>query len=173
MFYIERGEWNGYQFHVPGNTSRSFGFETIPASIWFSMATLTTVGFGDVYALTFVGKCLAVGIAISGIILLAIPVAVLASEFKSQYNNLNSTKKLKVKLRKPKMSDEEITHEITRNPVLRKFEIATQEERIFALSTYHSIRKAQRDLLNNSKRKEHDNRYELIKQFKKLQRSWQ
>ena len=42
------------------------GFESIPASIWFVLATLTTVGYGDVYPVTIGGKLVGMTCMLTG-----------------------------------------------------------------------------------------------------------
>lgn len=56
-------------------------FPNIISSMWWSIATLTTVGYGDVYPVTAMGKMLAGVIAILGIGLVALPTGILSSSF--------------------------------------------------------------------------------------------
>ena len=56
-------------------------FGSIPRTMWWSIATLTTVGYGDVYPLTPLGKIFAGVTAITGIGLIALPTSILASAF--------------------------------------------------------------------------------------------
>ncbi|MBK8801344.1 MAG: potassium channel family protein [Fibrobacteres bacterium] len=56
-------------------------FSSIPASMWWAVATLTTVGYGDIYPITWVGKLAASVIAILGIGLFALPAGILADGF--------------------------------------------------------------------------------------------
>jgi voltage-gated potassium channel len=61
-------------------------FSSIPQTMWWAIATLTTVGYGDVYPITPLGKFMAGLTAISGIGLFAIPTALLASGFSERMN---------------------------------------------------------------------------------------
>lgn len=56
-------------------------FSSIPASLWWGVVTLTTVGYGDVYPVTPVGKLLGAVIAVLGVGLVALPASILASGF--------------------------------------------------------------------------------------------
>lgn len=56
-------------------------FTSIPAAMWWGAAALTTVGYGDVYPVTALGKVLGVISAILGIGLFALPAGILASGF--------------------------------------------------------------------------------------------
>jgi voltage-gated potassium channel len=56
-------------------------FGTIPDAMYWSVVTLTTVGYGDVTPITPLGKIIAGVTAIIGIIMLALPVGLLASAF--------------------------------------------------------------------------------------------
>jgi voltage-gated potassium channel len=56
-------------------------FPNIPATMWWAVVTLTTVGYGDVYPITAVGRVLAAAVAILGIGLFALPTAILGSGF--------------------------------------------------------------------------------------------
>lgn len=56
-------------------------FPSIPAALWWGVVTLTTVGYGDVYPVTVLGKLLASAIAILGIGLFALPAGILAAGF--------------------------------------------------------------------------------------------
>jgi voltage-gated potassium channel len=58
---------------------RAFG--SIPRAMWWSIATLTTVGYGDVIPQTVFGKILAGLTAITGIGLIAMPTGILAAAF--------------------------------------------------------------------------------------------
>jgi len=54
-------------------------FSSIPAAMWWAVCTLTTVGYGDVYPVTAVGKVLSACISILGIGLFALPAGILAA----------------------------------------------------------------------------------------------
>ncbi len=56
-------------------------FPNIFATMWWALVTLTTVGYGDVYPVTVVGKLLAAVIAILGIAMYALPTAIIGSAF--------------------------------------------------------------------------------------------
>lgn len=56
-------------------------FSSIPAAMWWSTATLTTVGYGDICPVTATGKFLGSLIAITGIGLFALPAGIIAAGF--------------------------------------------------------------------------------------------
>lgn len=63
---------------------RQEAFASIPRAIWWSVATLTTVGYGDVYPVTPLGRFCAGIIAIAGIGVVALPAGVFASAFSDE-----------------------------------------------------------------------------------------
>jgi len=56
-------------------------FGSIPRAMWWSVATLTTVGYGDVVPVTPPGRVFATLTAITGVGLIAMPAGILASAF--------------------------------------------------------------------------------------------
>mgnify|MGYP000088099232 CR=1 FL=1 len=60
-------------------------FGSIPRALWWSLATLTTIGYGDVYPITVLGKMMTGLIALTGIGLVGLPTAILAGAFSDEY----------------------------------------------------------------------------------------
>ena len=60
-------------------------FSSIPATMWWAVATLTTVGYGDVYPITALGKLLGALIAVLGVGVFALPAALLATGFNEMH----------------------------------------------------------------------------------------
>lgn len=56
-------------------------FGSIPRAMWWAVATLTTVGYGDVVPVTALGRILAAITALCGIGIIALPTGVLAGAF--------------------------------------------------------------------------------------------
>jgi voltage-gated potassium channel len=59
-------------------------FASIPDAMWWGVVTLTTVGYGDVYPVTALGKFIGALIAILGIGLFALPAGIIASGFAAE-----------------------------------------------------------------------------------------
>ena len=56
-------------------------FSSIPATMWWAVATLTTVGYGDVYPVTPLGRLVASVVALLGIGFFALPTAIIGAGF--------------------------------------------------------------------------------------------
>jgi voltage-gated potassium channel len=59
-------------------------FGSIPASAWWALSTLTTVGYGDVVPVTPWGKVLGGVVMLLGICMVALPVAIIATGFTQE-----------------------------------------------------------------------------------------
>ncbi len=56
-------------------------FGSIPRCLWWSIVTVTTVGYGDVYPVTFFGRVIAALTAICGVAAIAIPIGIISAGF--------------------------------------------------------------------------------------------
>ena len=61
-------------------------FGSIPDAMWWAVVTLATVGYGDVYPITPLGKFVAAIVALSAIGLFALPAGILATGFIESIN---------------------------------------------------------------------------------------
>jgi len=68
MFYLE-------------SDSQPEAFSNIGQSLWWAVATLTTVGYGDIYPITTGGKILSGVIALLGVGIVALPTGIISSAF--------------------------------------------------------------------------------------------
>lgn len=67
-------------------------FPNILAAFWWGIATLTTVGYGDVFPVTVLGKILSGIIAFIGIGLVALPTGIISSGFIEELQNKKQKK---------------------------------------------------------------------------------
>lgn len=68
-------------------------FQNAFSGIWWAIETLTTVGYGDIYPITALGKVLASIISLLGIGLVAVPTAIISSGFIEQMDFNNNKNK--------------------------------------------------------------------------------
>lgn len=72
----------GIYFIESGAQPDKFG--SVPESAWWAIATLTTVGYGDVTPITPLGRLFGSLVMIAGLCILALPVAIIASGFTQE-----------------------------------------------------------------------------------------
>ncbi len=66
------------------------GFTSIPRSIYWSIVTLTTVGFGDIVPKTQFGQFLSAVVMILGYAVIAVPTGIVSSEFVAKKSSSNT-----------------------------------------------------------------------------------
>lgn len=74
-YFVEQG--------VPGTT-----FTSVPGAWWWATTSMTTVGYGDIRPDTTIGKVVAFMCILSGILVLALPIAIINDRFSACYFTL-------------------------------------------------------------------------------------
>ena len=82
-------------------------FGSIPAAMWWAMATLTTVGYGDIIPITAWGRFFGGTITLLGMGMVALPAGILASSFSEQAHQRREIFRLKIR---EILADGKITH---------------------------------------------------------------
>ncbi|XP_070710121.1 A-type voltage-gated potassium channel KCND2 [Pempheris klunzingeri] len=80
MFYAEKG-------------SSASKFTSIPAAFWYTIVTMTTLGYGDMVPKTIMGKIFGSVCSLSGVLVIALPVPVIVSNFSRIYHQSQRAEK--------------------------------------------------------------------------------
>lgn len=75
-------------------------FTSIPAAAWWAIVTMTTVGYGDMAPVTIPGKIVGSFCAVSGVLMIALPVPVIVNNFSLYYSHAQARLKLPKKRRR-------------------------------------------------------------------------
>lgn len=70
--------------YIAENTIQPEHFSSIPTTMWWSLITLTTVGYGDVSPITPIGKVVGAFTAIMGVCVVALLTGIVATAFANQ-----------------------------------------------------------------------------------------
>jgi len=86
-------------------------FVSIPACMWWTVVTITTVGYGDMYPVTISGKLIGTITTFTGLIVMAIFVIIIGGNFEKIYKDYQRKKrkhKNMVKSRKSTVDPQEM-----------------------------------------------------------------
>lgn len=89
VYYAERLDIN------PGND-----FKSIPEGLWWAVVTMTTVGYGDMVPKTWAGLLVGSLCSLAGVLVIALPVPVIVSNFSMFYSHTQARMKLPKKRRR-------------------------------------------------------------------------
>ena len=85
-------------------------FSSIPTAMWWGMATLTTVGYGDVAPITPMGQLFGIITMIIGIGMFALPTGIIATGFANEMEKLNFVVNWKLVSKVPFFRDMDVTN---------------------------------------------------------------
>lgn len=78
--------------YVAEHRAQPEAFSSIPVAMWWAVATLTTVGYGDVYPVTAVGRAMGSVVAILGIGMFALPAGILGAAFLEEVEDAKNAR---------------------------------------------------------------------------------
>eukprot|EP00744_Colponema_vietnamica_P004619 GILI01006863.1.p1 GENE.GILI01006863.1~~GILI01006863.1.p1 ORF type:complete len:424 (+),score=136.38 GILI01006863.1:49-1320(+) len=85
MYYCERGSWSSVHDMWVREDGSPSPYSSIPASFWWAIVTMTTVGYGDVFPVTPLGKLVGACTMVCGVLVVALPVTILGSNFSDAW----------------------------------------------------------------------------------------
>ena len=74
-------------------------FNNAFSGIWWSISTILTVGYGDIYPVTVLGRLMAIVISFLGVGVVAIPTGIISAGFVEQYTQLQNQSKVNTGVR--------------------------------------------------------------------------
>ncbi len=119
LYELERDAQRDPEYLVGVTGPDRGGFESIPTTWYFIMATMTTVGYGDHYPVTPAGKFVAAVCMLCGIFVLGLPIVIIGNSFEEvfeQEEELKAQRKRKLREQNTRFTNKG-SDETTNNPL--------------------------------------------------------
>ena len=104
IYAFERGDWKTSDSHAP--LGYWFGVDDAPTSFpsifdgWYwCVQTLTSVGYGDIYPLSAIGKLVGSLAALGGLLVLALPITIIGANFDEEFEKTHRWEEFKTRSR--------------------------------------------------------------------------
>lgn len=94
-YFVERGTWSSELGAWVNDEGEPSFFSSIPASFWWAIVSMSTVGYGDTYALTPGGRFLSGCAILTGITLFAIPISIVTGNLHNEYARMDKLQRLR------------------------------------------------------------------------------
>jgi len=92
IYTFEMGEYDVVRQQYVREDGSPSPFESIPSSLWWTIVTMTTVGYGDQYPVTDMGKVVAILTMFCGLVVLSLPITIIGANFDLEYRELKKLK---------------------------------------------------------------------------------
>ncbi|XP_076339425.1 potassium voltage-gated channel protein Shal-like isoform X2 [Tachypleus tridentatus] len=129
-------------FYAEKNVTNT-NFTSIPSAFWYTIVTMTTLGYGDMVPATITGKIVGGVCSLSGVLVIALPVPVIVSNFSRIYHQNQRADKRKAQ-KKARMARIRIAKATSGAAFISKKKEA--EERLAAREAGHEVEDAPGDI---------------------------
>ena len=99
IYYAERGTWDEDQHQWIRSNGDVSPYSSIPESFYWSIVTITTVGYGDIVPITIPGRIIACCTMIIGVVSISFPITIIGSNFSMEWHASREMKKIEEALK--------------------------------------------------------------------------
>jgi len=90
VFFVEAGTYDPAQREwlrptLDGRFSEVSPFRSIPVAMWWAIVTVATVGYGDLYPTTGLGRLLGAFAVVCGLVVISLPITIVSSNFSEEF----------------------------------------------------------------------------------------
>jgi hypothetical protein len=98
-YFAERGTYEASSNAWLDDAGNVSPYSSIPATFWWAVITMSTIGYGDVVPTTGPGRLVAVFTMFAGIVIMAIPISVISTNYNVEYGRMTRLKELRAALK--------------------------------------------------------------------------
>ena len=73
-------------YYIENDPDTKEGFVSIPAGMWWAVQTLTSLGYGDYWPESVLGKLMGSACAVCGVLVMALPIPIVVDNFANYYS---------------------------------------------------------------------------------------
>mmetsp|Transcript_43493 Transcript_43493/g.127995 ORF Transcript_43493/g.127995 Transcript_43493/m.127995 type:complete len:544 (+) Transcript_43493:98-1729(+) len=90
IYMAEMGDWDEARNQFVREDGSASPFESIPASVWWAIITMATVGYGDDYPVSSWGRVVAVITMTVSLLVLSLPITIIGANFDEEYSEMRA-----------------------------------------------------------------------------------